>query len=380
MNKAGIGWTLGGLLLVGSGCGSGGGGGGGPSGIFLDSPVSGLTATSGTKVGTTDANGRFAYLAGAQVMFALGDIVVGLGLGEPVMTPVDLVPGAVDETDDEVTNIARFLQTLDLDQDPDNGIEIDASIAMAAVGVTLDFSTDVATFETLAQPVVDMLTAGLPGGARPLVAVQQAQDHLRGTLRSIVAGRYEGRFDGDDSGPFTVFVDRDGELFGWAYSQFDGLIALQGDADVDGGFLAGNASTGATFSGQIESDGTLAGTWALSPESGTFDGRRVVSVATALDEDLIDMLAGTYVGTSTGSGGTDPLTVLVDDDGNLTQPPPDDNIAGTVIATGATSADFSGVDDEGTVFRGTIDVNGNLSGTYRNDLESDSGSFTATRQ
>lgn len=378
MNKqAGIGWVLGGLLVA--GCG-GGGGGGGPTGVFLDGAVSGLTATSGSKISTTDANGRFAYLAGAQVMFALGDIVVGLGLGEPVMTPVDLVPGAVDETDDEVTNIARFLQTLDLDLDPDNGIEIDASVAMAAVGLTLDFSTDIATFETLAQPVVDMLTAALPGGSRTLVTAQEAQDHLRGTLRSIVAGRYQGTFDGDDTGPFTVFVDREGALFGWAFSQFDGLISLQGDADVDGGFVAGNASTGATFSGQIESDGTLSGTWMLSPESGTFDGRRVVSVDTDLDEDLIDMLAGTYVGTSTGSQGTDPLTVLVDDDGNLTQPPPDDNIAGTVISTSGTTATFSGVDDEGTIFRGTIDASGNLSGTYRNDLESESGSFTATRQ
>lgn len=366
------------VALTLAGCG-GSGGGGGPSGTFLDSPVEGLTVTSGTKISTTDAAGRFAYLPGAQAMFAVGDIVVGLGLAAPVMTPLSLVPGAVDETDDEVVNIARFLQTLDLDQDVDDGITIDPLVAQAALGMSLDFSTDPTTFAGLAQPVLDAITAGLPGGARTLVDAAEALAHLQRTLRTIVAGRYTGQYEGDDQGPFTVFVDRDGALYGWAVSAFDGVISLEGLAQTDGGFVAGNASTGATFSGDIGSDGSLAGTWVLGAESGTFAGERVVSVDDVLDEDLIDLLAGTYPGSSTAGGMTEPLTILVDDDGNLTLAPPDDNVSATVISTSGTTAEFSGVDAEGTLFRGTIDADGSLEGTFRNDLESVSGTFTATR-
>ena len=129
---------IGALCLA--GCGGGGGGSGSPSGVFLDSAVSGLTTTSGALVDETDAQGRFSYNSGQIVMFSIGDVVLGLAQGQAVMTPVDLISGAVDEMDDGVTNIARFLQTLDLDQDPDNGIEIDdpreISTKTPATGVT----------------------------------------------------------------------------------------------------------------------------------------------------------------------------------------------------------------------------------------------------
>ena len=127
---------IGALCLA--GCGGGGGGSGSPSGVFLDSAVSGLTTTSGALVDETDAQGRFSYNSGQIVMFSIGDVVLGLAQGQAVMTPVDLISGAVDEMDDGVTNIARFLQTVDWDEDPTNGIQIDESLHTAAMGVTID--------------------------------------------------------------------------------------------------------------------------------------------------------------------------------------------------------------------------------------------------
>ena len=182
-NRLVFGTALGSALL--GACGGGGGGGGSPTGQFVDSLVSGLDYnTSGGSLGTTDADGRFSYGSGQSLTFFVGDIVLGVAPGAAILTPVDLIAGATDETNEEVINIARFLQTIDLDQDPDNGIEISDTVRQAAVGQTIDFTTDAVTFETLAQPTVDAITAGLPGGSRALVSIAEARDHLGDSLRS----------------------------------------------------------------------------------------------------------------------------------------------------------------------------------------------------
>lgn len=368
------------IALLLAACGSGGGGGG-PSGVFLDSAVSGLDyATSGGALGTTGADGRFRYGSGQTVTFSIGDAVLGVATGAAVVTPVDLVPGATDEQDESVINLARFLQTIDLDLDPTNGIAVDPLVHQAALGVGMDFTQSVAAFEANEQAHVNTLTAGLPGGPRALVPAQAAQDHLGATLRTIVAGRYDGRFAGDDSGPFSVYVNRAGVLFGWAVSPFDGPIALAGGAETDGGFLAGNASTGATFTGTIARDGTLAGTWQLGLEDGTFQGTRTVALDDALDEDLIDALAGTYAGTFSSNFGSESFTLLLDADGNLTLPPPDDRLSGTLVSTSGTSASFVALDDEGAELRGTIQTSGALGGSLENDLTGERGTLSGTRQ
>ena len=118
------------LLLV--ACGSesldhGAGSGGGVAvkqGQFIDTTVEGLSYISGSQSGVTDANGWFTYEEGATVKFFIGDIVIGEAMGKSIITPVDLVQGAIDETDSTVTNIASFLQTLDVDADLSNGITI----------------------------------------------------------------------------------------------------------------------------------------------------------------------------------------------------------------------------------------------------------------
>jgi hypothetical protein len=52
------------------------------------------------------------------VTFSIGGITLGSAVGQPQLTPIDLVPGAIDATDQQVTNILRFVQSLDADSDP----------------------------------------------------------------------------------------------------------------------------------------------------------------------------------------------------------------------------------------------------------------------
>jgi len=67
------------------------------TGVFLDSPVGGLNYQTATMSGITDENGTFMYHEGEIVTFLIGDVMLGSAPGNNIMTPVDLVPEAIDE-------------------------------------------------------------------------------------------------------------------------------------------------------------------------------------------------------------------------------------------------------------------------------------------
>jgi len=137
----------------------------------VDSPVEGLSYASATLNGTTDADGIFSYETNETVTFSIGDITLGSTSGAAVITPVDMVSGATSETDPVVTNIARFLQTLDDDGNPDNGIIISNTVSNLAAGKNIDFMLSTSDFENNGnvQTVIADLTASTSAGARTLV-------------------------------------------------------------------------------------------------------------------------------------------------------------------------------------------------------------------
>jgi hypothetical protein len=92
------------------------------SGMFIDSAVEGLRFETPTQSGFTDANGIFKYINGEAVSFFIGDIMLGTSPGITRLTPMNLVPG--DSSNPQVINILRFVQSLDEDNNPDNGIRI----------------------------------------------------------------------------------------------------------------------------------------------------------------------------------------------------------------------------------------------------------------
>ncbi len=102
----------------------GGGGIAVSTGIFVDAPVEGLSYTTGSITGTTDASGRFSYTPGANVTFALGGISFPPVAGAAMVSPVDLVSGTGPQ-DPAAVAIARLLQSADADGNPSNGIQLD---------------------------------------------------------------------------------------------------------------------------------------------------------------------------------------------------------------------------------------------------------------
>ncbi len=180
-----------GLLLT--ACGGGGGGGGTEAtdtppatvqqGVLIDSAVEGVRFKTATQSGLTDASGTFSYVEGEVVSFFIGDILLGKATGKIILTPIDLVPDSVDEMNPQVTNIIRFLQTLDADNNPSNGIQITTAISNQAAGRTINFNVSISVFENNGnvQTIVSDLTSTL-GAPRSLIPSATAQSHLRDTL------------------------------------------------------------------------------------------------------------------------------------------------------------------------------------------------------
>jgi hypothetical protein len=135
------------LLITTIGCSSGGGSVN-PStntpltGVFLDSPVDGLGYETDTMQGVTGPGGVFSYHSGESIRFFIGDIELGVTEAMPIVTPIDCVEGAIDETDPMVTNMLIFLQSIDFDNDPENGIDITEFMHQEAIGMHIDFSGD----------------------------------------------------------------------------------------------------------------------------------------------------------------------------------------------------------------------------------------------
>jgi hypothetical protein len=179
-----LGTLLSTLILAACGGGGGGGGGGSPAvatGQFTDSPVKGLQYRTASQAGETGTNGEFRYLPGETVTFFVGDITLGAAVGAAKVTPFDLagiaplttIPNSGQTTlaFDQAINLAIFLQTLDADGNPANGIEIPAQIRTMTSGLTLDFKQKRSKFSStfaLRKLVGSGRTAGLWGGVNAI--------------------------------------------------------------------------------------------------------------------------------------------------------------------------------------------------------------------
>src|SRR5579885_3294231 len=113
------------------------------TGVFAG-PIRGLRFETPTRSGITNDRGEFQYRAGECVTFSIGGLVLGSIDGAPRVNLAQLVKRAdvkVDRLHDPmVTNLARFVQTLDEDGDFENGITI-APIMHDLIGpIVLNFN------------------------------------------------------------------------------------------------------------------------------------------------------------------------------------------------------------------------------------------------
>ena len=171
-----------------SSCGGGGGGDAPASitGVFWDSPVSGLKyeANPSGLTDTTRMSGKFICKEGDSISFYVGDVALGQTLCKEIVTPIDLVPGAIDEKDPLenpiVMNIARFLQSHDNDQQETMHIDISPDTSLEVTGTPIDITSPELDFDN-----DDDLKALFIRLDRTPVTAAYAQWHLFTALNSI---------------------------------------------------------------------------------------------------------------------------------------------------------------------------------------------------
>ena len=170
----------------------------------LAGPVAGLRYRTPTCSGLTDENGRFHYVPGERVAFLVGEIAIGYTLAAPRVSLAQIisrVDGNVAKLRDPgLTNVARFLCSLDRDGNLDGGLDIPPEVHAVIGRRALDFRVDVSfavrvsdrvrAFEEdpAVAAVLDELgrsgvfTAGLP---RALCSAAAARNEVRRHVSGI---------------------------------------------------------------------------------------------------------------------------------------------------------------------------------------------------
>lgn len=147
-------------------------------GVLQAGKVLGVSYSTPTRVGTTDAAGTFKYLAGETVTFSIGSFQLGSARGSRAITPFTLagltppttefqLRRELDRASREATpfsraiNIEYLLMSLDEDHDPANGLDV-GSQAGALASVSLDLDLRVSQFAAKVQHLAPKMTRNLP--------------------------------------------------------------------------------------------------------------------------------------------------------------------------------------------------------------------------
>lgn len=141
-------------------CDGGGGGASAITGAFVDSAVEGVSYSTGLsgKSGKTNAQGQYECNSGDTVTLQVGSITLGAAPCAALITPLDLAGlSTYSATNDQLGNLLVFLQALDEDDDPANGIRITADMGAALVGKAVNFKQASASFLTDLQKLLGSL-------------------------------------------------------------------------------------------------------------------------------------------------------------------------------------------------------------------------------
>ena len=156
-------------------------------GVFVDAPVEGLSyVTTSGLTGTTNAAGVFNYVAGDSVTFSLGSVKFPSVVAGDLVSPLELT-GASSANHPGALAIARLLQSVDSDGNPDNGITVNRAKIASTITQPADWS----------QVSDVQLAAMLTDGASGLRSESLARSHLSSQLAGVnkypqmsLVGRY----------------------------------------------------------------------------------------------------------------------------------------------------------------------------------------------
>ena len=159
------------------------------TGHFIDSPVAGLSVETPTYEGVTEEDAAFDYFPGESVDISIGSILLGSAVADHKISPLDIFPIA-DTEDNDVLNMARLLQSLDADGDPQGGITITQEVvdafeqAMSEQSLTEIDWTDDGLVQDIILDTID--NAGALSVSLTMQSVEDAKAHLDESLNNAM--------------------------------------------------------------------------------------------------------------------------------------------------------------------------------------------------
>lgn len=151
--------------------------GGQKTGVLIDSPVANIGYRTATYEGRTDAEGKYRYKEGETVTFFICDLVFPAVAATGYVTPFDMA-GSTDITNATVINIARFLQSIDQDGNPENGILVPEALHNCGNDIVspVNFAASVTAFEN--DPAVTEIVENSTSPTTTLLPQDDCMDHL----------------------------------------------------------------------------------------------------------------------------------------------------------------------------------------------------------
>lgn len=131
------------------------------TGVLLDAAVDGTSysASPSGKSGKTNAQGQFECKAGDTVQFKIGGIDLGSAACATTVTPLNLAGlSSYSATNEQLGNLLTFIQTLDEDDEPSNGIRIATDVANALSSKSLNFKQATTSFLGNMQTLLNGIT------------------------------------------------------------------------------------------------------------------------------------------------------------------------------------------------------------------------------
>ncbi len=150
--------------------------------ILLDSAITGVCYECGEDSGITGKEGEFFCQKGSVVEFSVGNVYLGgllLTSNDLYVTPADLYGlQRTDIFDKRVMNFVQFVQSLDNDGDPSNGIEVDESTRNVLREYYLDLSD-----ENVDELDIERIILAI---GKQMISRSKALDHYAKSISTIL--------------------------------------------------------------------------------------------------------------------------------------------------------------------------------------------------
>lgn len=355
------------------------------TGRFVDSPVAQLHYQTATQSGETDTEGGFRYRADETVTFSIGGVTLGSALAAETMSPFSLFgvapPSTLAEVEpylvygsnvtdfDRAVNVAFFLQALDADGNPGNGIDLSGR-AEALANASISFDVTAGAFVnygmksfallygvantnfTLATAIAHLYTTLGVSVTSNVVATDSRDADNDGTVDTSYRYEYDAsgrrtkvtRYSGADiTRVETTTYDAAGRVLTYTYSRNPNGAGEFQRIDTDTNVYAADGALAQVTSTSVD-DGVLeettvttyeydaAGRMTASVEDTTEEGERQIE-RVAFTYDLANLtVSERHENDEDGNGTTDSVEVYAttfDTRGNRVRTTWDDNADGS---------------------------------------------------